>query len=76
MSKAEAGYLSINLQSVNLRPLLQSLVEKFADQLLEDGPILQLDCPPNLPLILADRDRLEQVLVNLIGNAIRYTEKG
>ena len=76
LSKAEAGYLSINLQPFNLRPLLQSLVERFADQLLEDGPILQLDCPPDLSLVLADRDRLEQVLVNLLGNAIRYTERG
>ncbi len=76
LSKAEAGYLSINLQSVNLQPLLESLVEKFADQLLEEGPILQLNCSPNLPPVLADRDRLEQLIVNLIGNAIRYTEKG
>lgn len=76
LSKAEAGYLSINLQPLDLIPLLQSLVAKFADQLLEEGPILQLDCPSELPLVLADRDRTEQILVNLIGNAIRYTEKG
>jgi signal transduction histidine kinase len=76
LSQAEAGYLSINLQPLNLLPLLQSLGERFADQLLEEGPVLQLDCPSELPLVLADRDRTEQVLVNLIGNAIRYTEKG
>jgi len=76
LSKAEAGYLPINLQSVNLRPLLESLVEKFADQLLEDGPELRLDCPAQLPLVRADIDRVEQVLVNLIGNALKYTESG
>jgi signal transduction histidine kinase len=76
LSKAEAGYLSINLQPVNLIPLLKSLVEKFRDQLLEEGPVLKLDSPSELPLVLADRDRTEQILVNLIGNAIRYTEKG
>lgn len=76
LSKAEAGYLSINLKPVNLLPLLKYLVEKFADQLLDDGPMLLLDCPQELPLVLADLDRTEQVLVNLIGNAIRYTEKG
>jgi signal transduction histidine kinase len=76
LSKAEAGYLSIDLQAVNLRPLLVSLVERFADQLLEEGPSLELDCPTDLPPVLADRDRLEQVLVNLLGNAIRYTEIG
>lgn len=76
LSKAEAGYLPIQLQSVNLYPLLKSLVQKFSDQLLEDGPILYLDCPEQLPTVRADIDRVEQVLVNLIGNALTYTNKG
>jgi signal transduction histidine kinase len=76
LSKAEAGYLPINIQPVNIRPLLESLVTRFADQLLEDGPVLQLESPPQLPLVLADIDRTEQVLVNLIGNAVRYTNQG
>lgn len=76
LSKAEAGYLSINLQPVNLDILLKSLLDKFLDQLLEEGPILKLDCSSDLPLVLADVDRTEQVLINLLGNALRYTEKG
>ncbi len=76
LSKAEAGYLSINIQPINLLTLLKTLVEKFTDQLLEDGPILRLDCCEDLPLVMADLDRTEQILVNLLGNAIRYTEKG
>lgn len=76
LSKAEAGYLPINIQRVHLRPLLESLVERFADQLLEDGPVLQLECPSVLPLVLADIDRTEQILINLLGNAVRYTPQG
>lgn len=76
LSKAEAGYLSINLQPIALSPLLESLIEKFSDQLLDEGPVLELVYPPDIPLVLADSDRTEQILVNLIGNAIRYTEKG
>jgi signal transduction histidine kinase len=76
LSKVEAGYLPIKIQPLNLRPLLQSLVQRFADQLLEDGPVLQLECPAQLPPVLADIDRIEQVLVNLVGNAIRYTITG
>ncbi|MBN3923874.1 HAMP domain-containing sensor histidine kinase [Nostoc sp. NMS4] len=76
LSKAEAGYLPINMQRVNLRPLLESLAEKFSDQLLEDGPVLLLQCPSVLPPVLADIDRTEQVLVNLLGNAVRYTDEG
>ncbi|QSJ15519.1 HAMP domain-containing histidine kinase [Nostoc sp. UHCC 0702] len=76
LSKAEAGYLPINIQPVNLYPLLESLVEKFSDQLLEDGPVLRLELPSQLPLVLADIDRTEQVLINLLGNAVRYTSIG
>jgi signal transduction histidine kinase len=75
LSKAEAGYLSIHLAPINLYPLLSALVEKFEAQLLDELTI-RLECPPNLPLVLADLDRLEQVLVNLLGNAVSYTEKG
>ncbi|MBD2342864.1 sensor histidine kinase [Anabaena subtropica] len=76
LSKAEAGYLPIKIQPVNLYPLLESLVERFSDQLLEDGPVLLGEFTPQIPLVLADIDRTEQILVNLLGNAIRYTIKG
>ena len=76
LSKAEAGYLSINLQVFPLYNLLTALTEKFQDQLLEDGPILTLEPNPANPLVWADPDRTEQILVNLLGNAIRYTETG
>jgi signal transduction histidine kinase len=76
LSKAETGNLSVKLQTIDLHALLQALVDKFADQIFEDGPILKLEYPQNLPLVLADIDRTEQILINLLGNAIRYTEKG
>ncbi len=76
LSQAEAGYLSINLQKVDLLPLLESLIERFRDQLLEEGPTIGLHHSKNLVPVLADRDRTEQILVNLLGNAVRYTPTG
>lgn len=76
LSKAEAGYLSIDVKPLHLLPLLQGLVARFRDQLLDDGPVLKLSCADSLPLVMADCDRTEQILVNLLGNAIRYTEIG
>jgi signal transduction histidine kinase len=76
LSKAEAGYLPIDLQPVQVYPLLNSLVERFRDQLINDEPMIILDCSPHLPPVLADIDRLEQVLVNLLGNALNYTRSG
>ena len=76
LSKAEAGSIFLDLQPLDIPPLLQSLIERCADQLLEDGPILKLDSPSSLPLVIADRDRTQQILVNLLGNAIRFTTTG
>lgn len=76
LSKAEAGYLSFNPQPLALYPLLNALVEKFADQLLDEGPQLLLDCESDLPLVWADSDRTEQIVVNLLGNALQYTDVG
>jgi signal transduction histidine kinase len=76
LSKAEAGYLPINTQPIELYPLLNSMVEKFSTQLLDDQPVLELDCPSDLPTALADPERVEQIMVNLLGNALRYTPEG
>jgi signal transduction histidine kinase len=76
LSKAEAGYLPVHPRAIALYPLLTSLVRKFSDQLLEDSPALILDCPRDLPLALADPERVEQILVNLVSNALRYTPEG
>ncbi len=76
LSKAEAGYLPIHLAPFSVKPLLLSLVERFSDQLVDDSLLLRLQCHEELPAVLADGDRLEQVLVNLLGNALTYTEKG
>jgi signal transduction histidine kinase len=76
LSKAEAGYLPINAQPVTLYPLLAALVEKCSAQLLEGTTVLELDCPVDLPMALADPERVEQVMVNLLGNALRYTPEG
>lgn len=76
LSKAEAGYLPIQTEAIAVKPLLQSLRDRFADQILEEGPSLEVDCPGSLPPVKADRARLEQILINLLGNAIRYTPQG
>ncbi len=76
LSQAEAGYLPIRAQKLEVRPLLAALVQKFADQLLDEGPTLKLDCPADLPSPIADPVRVEQVIINLLGNALRYTREG
>lgn len=75
LSKAESGTLPLSLQALELSPLLDQLVDRFDSQLMADGPALSWRCPANLSA-WADCDRTEQILVNLLGNAIRHTQQG
>jgi signal transduction histidine kinase len=59
---------------VALDQMAQRLVEKFRTQTSQH--VLSVDFPPTWPLVQADAARLEQVLSNLIGNAIKYSPTG
>ena len=76
LSQAEAGNLTLKLQPTNLRSILQPLAEKFGDQLIDSDRSLSLVCPTDLPYVMVDSDRLEQILVNLLSNAIQHTPQG
>lgn len=76
LSKAESGHLPLNLNALDLIPLLKEITQKLTNQLWDGGPKLQSDYHAYLPKVLADRDRVEQILVNLLSNAIRHTEAG
>jgi len=77
LSKMEAGYLPIDARPFDLHPLLSALIRKFSDQLPpEDNLQLRLKFPSDIPLVFADAERVEQILVNLLSNALRYTSKG
>ncbi|NJO44707.1 MAG: HAMP domain-containing histidine kinase [Oscillatoriales cyanobacterium RM2_1_1] len=76
LSQAESGSLLLNLQPLALKPILGTLAQRFSTQLLEDGPVIEVVCPEQLPRVLGDEDRTEQILVNLLGNGIRHTVAG
>jgi signal transduction histidine kinase len=77
LSKMEAGYLPINSQPIDLHPLLTSVVQKFANQLSSHSNLeIQLQYPEGIPLVEADPQRVEQILVNLLSNALRHTASG
>jgi signal transduction histidine kinase len=73
-SRLQAGGLKLNLDDVALDQMAQRLVEKFRTQ--TSRHVLSVDFPPTWPLVQADAARLEQVLSNLIGNAIKYSPTG
>ncbi|MBD1913366.1 MULTISPECIES: hybrid sensor histidine kinase/response regulator [unclassified Leptolyngbya] len=77
MSKIEAGQVALNEDSFNLGQLLITLEEMFQLKARSKKLNLRFECAPNVPQhIKTDEGKLRQVLMNLIGNAIKFTETG
>ncbi|MCL4393636.1 MAG: ATP-binding protein [Chloroflexi bacterium] len=70
---ADAGQLSLHRETTDLRALIKRTTESFQPQATEHQIALQHDLAENLPLLNLDAQRIEQVLRNLISNALRYT---
>lgn len=76
-SKIEADKLYLNQEEFNLRTLLEDTLELMATQAHRKGLVLVSNLPPDLPLwLIGDAVRLRQILVNLLGNAVKFTERG
>lgn len=76
LSRVESGRVPLQLDPTPVEALLQAAVERLQLQAGRAGVSLQVETPPGLPPVLADAPRLEQVLVNLLHNAIRFTSSG
>ncbi len=76
-SKIEAGKFSIDPIECELRPALDGVMKPLVIRAHQKGVKLWCHVEPNVPgWILADMDRVRQVLINLLGNAIKFTEQG
>lgn len=77
MSKIEAGRARLNQRGFELVRLLQGLEEMFALRAEQKGLRLQLELDPAVPrYVTADDGKLRQVLMNLLGNAVKFTTQG
>ncbi len=73
LSRVEAGAFELKVQPVSPERLVKHAVERLARQFEEKEVKLEVDLASELPLVLADEDRIGQVLLNLLGNALQYT---
>ena len=76
LATIEAGYMSLDLQEVEITSLMEALAEVAAERAEQAGLKIEVDCPNEIGSLLADTVRLRQALFNLVSNAIQFTPAG
>ncbi len=77
LSKIEAGKLELEVVPFAIRNSITKGLQPFVFKAAQKGLQFTLDCPADVPqVVVGDPARLRQILVNLLGNAIKFTERG
>ena len=76
LSKIEAGRMEVFPVVFDLRELVQAAATTIEPMLKADRVTLLTDVAPDIPPLLTDRDKLRQILMNLLGNAAKFTDEG
>lgn len=76
ISKIEAGKMDFNFEALDVNTVIENVRVSLTGLAKEKDLVFISDCAPELPQISGDSKRLEQVLTNLVSNAIKFTESG
>lgn len=76
LSRIESGQAPMRLIPTSVADVVFPPVERLCSQAERAGLILTVELPPDLPLVLADAERVQQVITNLVHNAIKFTPSG
>jgi PAS domain S-box-containing protein len=76
MARMESLGFELKLELLDMRPLLQNIVNELLPAAAEKHQILTLYMLPSVPMVNADKERVEQVLLNLLTNAIKFSRDG
>lgn len=76
LSKIEAGQMQLQLSEVDLKEIAETSLRTLKTLAGQDRITLRLESSADVPQIRGDRDRLEQIITNLVSNAIKYSPAG
>jgi signal transduction histidine kinase len=76
LSRLEAGTLSLELRPISVHEVGSRVIDQLEPIAMERGISLRVDLPPRLRSATGDRRRVEQILGNLLGNALKFTARG
>jgi PAS domain S-box-containing protein len=76
LSRMEADQLQLAAEPVDLAEIVEQVRRDVAPQAAVKSLDLRIDLLPSLPLVIGDPDRLRQIVLNLVDNAVKFTERG
>jgi two-component system cell cycle sensor histidine kinase/response regulator CckA len=76
VTRAQAGKLTIEPQPISLCDLFRPMMQTYEQRAAGKGIAFRTSCPPDLPLVQADSNRIGQVLSNLMDNALKFSTHG
>ena len=76
LSRLESGEVPLDRERVLLGPLVTQVLSEIDVARSDRGVVVEADVPKDLPPVMADRERMHQVLFNLVDNAVRFTPAG
>jgi len=76
LSRLQTGHFNLNIQNLNIVEMLKTIEEKYMPAVLKAGLDFEMKIQGELPQVKADHDRMQQVLINLVENALKHTDEG
>lgn len=76
LSKIEAGKMVLNLETVDLAKLIEDTMQNVSVLFRQKGLALRKESFARIPVVYGDNTRIKQVLLNILSNAVKFTEKG
>ncbi|WP_428776709.1 sensor histidine kinase, partial [Vibrio sp.] len=76
ISKVEAGKVELRLETFPLRPLIADVATTSQPLIAKNENTIQVNCPDDIGHMRADLTKVRQILINLLGNAVKFTKQG
>lgn len=76
LSRIESGRIPMKFEELDVRGFVETILSSFRPQAEGKSIRLEAQLPDDLPTVYGDREKIEQILVNLVGNALKFTPEG
>jgi len=76
ISKIESAKMLLEIREVSIKPMIESLISEFQTLMQQKGLRLSLDLNEKYPVVYGDTDKIKQILIGLLSNAVKFTSEG